>query len=317
MELAPGLHRVEAPLGDRFVALHLVVGDDAVLLVDTGIDDSIRDHLLPYLDKIDVSREALRYAVLTHSDFDHIGGNAALKEACPDAILLCGEDDRPMIEDLELMISERYGEFGPDHGIPDDEDMATFAREVSGIVPVEVGLGGGETIQLGGRMVQILHTPGHSWGHLSVYDPTTDALIIGDAALYNGLYTAQGAPAFPPTYRFLDTYRATIARMLAMDPELLLTAHYPVYRGSEAREFLSESMAFTHHVDTMLARALTSEPKTLVSLVDATAEDLGPWPPEIAALLVYPLLGHLEALVQRGKVVESRLPDGRLAYAAA
>ena len=317
MEIAPGLHRVEAPLGDRFVALHLVVGDDAALLVDTGVDDSIRDHLLPYLDTIGLAPSALRYAVLTHSDFDHIGGNAALKEACPDVILLCGEDDRPMIEDLELMISDRYGEFGKDHGVPDDDDMAAFARSVSGIVPVELGLSGGETIQLGGRTVQILHTPGHSWGHLSVYDPTSDALIIGDAVLYNGLYTATGEPAFPPTYRFLDTYRATTARMLAMDPDLLLTAHYPVYRGSDSRDFLAESLAYTHHVDEILKRALSSEPTPLVGLVEATAERLGPWPPEVAALLVYPLLGHLEAFAQRGFVVESRLPDGRLAYAAA
>ena len=37
-ELAPGLHRVEAPLGERFVACYLVVGDDATVLFDTGID---------------------------------------------------------------------------------------------------------------------------------------------------------------------------------------------------------------------------------------------------------------------------------------
>jgi glyoxylase-like metal-dependent hydrolase (beta-lactamase superfamily II) len=293
------------------------VGDDAALLVDTGIDDSVREHLLPYLDKIGLSRSALRYAVLTHSDFDHIGGNAALRESCPNALFLCGEDDRPMIEDLELMISDRYGEFGADHGVPDDEEMADFARSVSGIIPVELGLTGGETIQLGGRTVQILHTPGHSWGHLSVYDPLTDALVIGDAVLYNGLYTSEGEPAFPPTYRFLDTYRATTARMLAMDPTLLLTAHYPVYRDTECRDFLAESMAYTHHVDAMLERALSVEPTPLVDLVDATAAQLGPWPSDTAALLVYPLLGHLEAFVQRGSVNESRLADGRLAYSAA
>lgn len=316
MEIAPGIHRVEAPLGDRFVAMHLVVGDDATLLVDTGIDDSVRDHLLPYMEQAGLSRDALRYAVLTHSDFDHIGGNAALKEACPEVLLVCGEDDRPMIEDLELMISDRYGEFAADHGVPDDPDMAEFARSVSGIVPVELGVVGGETVALGGRTVEILHTPGHSWGHLSVYDPTSDALIIGDAVLYDGLYTSSGEPAFPPTYRFLDTYRGTIERMLAMDPQLLLTAHYPVYRGTDARSFLAESMAYTRRVDTVIHRSLTSEPTPLVGLVEATAEQLGPWPADVAALLVYPLLGHLESMVQRGAVTETRLDDGRLAYVA-
>ena len=75
MEIRPGLHRVEAPLGERFVALHLLVGADAALLVDTGVRESITETLMPSLDEAGISREKVRWAINTHCDYDHTEGN--------------------------------------------------------------------------------------------------------------------------------------------------------------------------------------------------------------------------------------------------
>ena len=71
--------QVQAPLGERFVALYLLVGEEGALLVDTGIRESITETLLPYLDAARIPREKLRWAVNTHCDYDHTGGNGALK----------------------------------------------------------------------------------------------------------------------------------------------------------------------------------------------------------------------------------------------
>ena len=38
MEVAPGIHRIQTPFGDRFICLYLLVGSEAALLVDTGVD---------------------------------------------------------------------------------------------------------------------------------------------------------------------------------------------------------------------------------------------------------------------------------------
>ena len=43
MELAPGIHRIEAPLGERFVAVYLLVENGDALLIDTGMDDTPRN----------------------------------------------------------------------------------------------------------------------------------------------------------------------------------------------------------------------------------------------------------------------------------
>jgi glyoxylase-like metal-dependent hydrolase (beta-lactamase superfamily II) len=101
MECARGIHRVEAPLGDRIVCLFLLVGEDRTLLVDTGIDETPRASLVPYLSELAIGPERIDYVLITHADLDHQGGNAALRELAPSATFLCHELDRPLIESTD------------------------------------------------------------------------------------------------------------------------------------------------------------------------------------------------------------------------
>src|SRR2546423_294854 len=80
MEVAPGIHRIEAPLGDRFVAMYLLVGDECTLLLDTGLDKMPDQYIAPYLDQIGVPASKIRYVINSHADFDHTAGNASAKE---------------------------------------------------------------------------------------------------------------------------------------------------------------------------------------------------------------------------------------------
>ncbi len=299
MEVAPGIHRIVAPLGDRFNALYLLVGDRAALLVDTGLAPDPKGTLLPYLERCGIAPAHIRYVINTHSDFDHTGGNRSVREMLPDALLMCGELDRPMIEDLERMIGRRYGEFAADHGMDDPDATKDFIREQAGSAPVDIGLVGGEHIRLSDDwVVEVLHTPGHSWGSVSVWDPRSRALMIGDAVLWNAGLLSDGRPAFPPTYRYLATYLATIGRLEAMDIDLLLTSHYPVRRGPAVAEFLAESRTYADRVDWALSDELRRGPRTLAELTVALGPRLGDWPVEASAYLCYPLLGHLERMVE-------------------
>jgi glyoxylase-like metal-dependent hydrolase (beta-lactamase superfamily II) len=307
MQLAPGIHRIEAPLGDRYVALYLVEGDNGSLLVDTGLHDSIGSTLLPYLHSIDHDASRIRYVVNTHADFDHVGGNSAIHAANPDIAILCGERDRPMINDLELMIDDRYGEFRTEHGFDETDDTKTFIRDVAHPAPVAVGLTGGEHIDLGGRVVEIMHTPGHSPGHLSVYDPQSRSAMIGDAVLWNSVLTASGEAAFPPTYRDPNAYRATIAALSARKIDTLLTSHYAVRRGAAVGEFLDVSAGYADTVEQVVLDTVTdaTEPVSLMDVIHISAGRFGPWKGAAADYLVYPVLGHLEVLEQLGRVVRA------------
>ncbi len=206
MEIAPGIHRIETPLADRFVCLFLLVGDECSLLIDTGVDGTPAESLFPYMAANGLDPESIGHVLISHADFDHFAGNAAVREAAPGARFMCHDLDREMVEDIERLIWDRYGEYIADHGIDDGDDAREFIRANTRTVPMDLTLQGGETIRQGGDWrVQVLHTPGHSRGHLSVYDPRSRTLIICDAALYNAVLTSDGAPAFPPTYRYVDT----------------------------------------------------------------------------------------------------------------
>ena len=80
MEIAPGIHRIETPLGDRFVCLYLLVGSEHALLLDTGVDSTPTEYLAPYLDEIGLAADKIRYVVNSHADFDHTAGNQSAKE---------------------------------------------------------------------------------------------------------------------------------------------------------------------------------------------------------------------------------------------
>ena len=318
MELRPGLPRIPAPLGERFVALYLFVGAESALLVDTGIRESITDTLLPYLDSAGIDPGIVRWAVNTHCDFDHTGGNGALKVALPHVRIMAHRLDQGLTEDVQRLIDERYGEFRATDGFDDPPETTAYLRSVTDLVPLDAVLSGGEEFDLGGRSVRILHVPGHSPGHVAVFDPSNRAVAIGDATLGTTVPFADGRAAFPPTYRDVGPYVASIETLRTLDVDLVLTAHYPVYEGAAATAFLDDSERYTREIDDvltdLLARAETG--LTTLELVRAAGARLGPWGPGALDYAVFPVTGNLERMREAGAVREELAPDGRRLWRA-
>ncbi len=316
MEIVQNIHRLEAPLGDRFVCVFLLIGSAGVLVLDTGMNDTPTQHIAPYLEKLNISPKRIRYVINSHADIDHTGGNMSLREMAPDAVFMSHRLDRSMVEDLELMISARYGQFATDHGLDDSDETKDWMRANARHCPLDLGLSGGETIHLGdGWHVEILFTPGHSHGHITLYDQSSRTALIEDAALWNSILTKDGKPAFPPTYRYVDTYIASIQMLQSLPIDTLLTGHYPVYQGEDVAAFLGESRAYVDRVDRALVELLQSaaEGYTLKEIIAALKTSLGDWPDGAEILLDFPLMGHLERLVQYRKVKTGRR-DNLLTY---
>ena len=303
-QIRPGLHRIPAPLGERFIAMHLFDGPDGALLFDTGIAESVPGTLLPYLDEIGFDLARLRWVVSSHCDFDHTGGNAALAARAPHAEFLAGAADVAMTESVDELIRGRYGEFAEADGFDDPPETTAFVRASTGLVHVDRALTGGEEFDLGDRVIAVLAAPGHSPGHLALWDAAHRALVISDAVLGETVPTADGRAAFPPTYRDTADYVATIDALSALDAQLLLTAHYPVYEGSGVAEFLSVSRAYTDRIDDVVSAALreAARPLTSLELIHRVAGDLGPWDAAAAEYLIFPMTGNLERLAGAGRV---------------
>jgi glyoxylase-like metal-dependent hydrolase (beta-lactamase superfamily II) len=280
MEVAPGLHRIESDLGARFMCQYLLVGEERTLLVDTGMPDTPETVIGPYLESIGRSLEELDLVLITHADVDHSGGKAAIRARSPRALLACHELDRHWIESAEAMLKENYlwhTPYGFDE--PNEQTMKELRDGCGPDAPVDVGLRGGGTVRLGpGRRVEILHLPGHTLGHLGVWHPGSRAAVIVDAVLERGIYDRAGNRLIPPRIYDLEAYRATIRRLRALEPELLLTAHYPVLGRKEAQAFLDRSLQFTDELEAGVREELSRNVTDLWELTQRLDRRLGPYP---------------------------------------
>jgi glyoxylase-like metal-dependent hydrolase (beta-lactamase superfamily II) len=279
MEVAPGIHRIEGDLGERYVCQYLLVGEERTLLVDTGLRDMPEQVIAPYAAGLGLSLEDIDDVLISHADVDHCGGDRAFRAAAPGARLLCGEPDRPWVESNAAMMAGNYRWYEA-HGFgPTAEDIAFLERELGGDAPVDVGLRGGETLRLGPSWsVEVLALPGHTPGHLGLWDARNEIAIVIDAVLADGVYNRAGERLIPPRYYSARDYEATIRRLRALDPALLLTAHYPVMEREAARDFLDRSLAFVHAVRDAARAGVNAGTTELWPLTQAVNAAVGPFP---------------------------------------
>jgi glyoxylase-like metal-dependent hydrolase (beta-lactamase superfamily II) len=274
VEVAPGIHRLESDLGVRFMCQYVLAGRERVVLVDTGLAATPDEVVVPYLERARLEPDLV---LISHADLDHSGGNRRLRERYPHAVFACHELDRRWIESNDAMLRENYT-WHAAHGFP-QLDEAELLAALGGDAPIDVGLRGEATIRLDDDwQVEILHLPGHTPGHLGIWDPRSRAAIVVDAVLYDGIYDRAGNKLIPPRLYDLRAARATIARVLSLEPELLLTAHYPVLSGDEARPWLEHSLRFVDELESILREEIAAGTTDLWELTKRADERLGPYP---------------------------------------
>jgi len=317
MEIAPGIHRIKCLFGNnRMVYVHLLVGEDAAMLVDTGCAHNPEQEILPYMRRIGLEPARLTYIVISHSDIDHQGGNAPMKVAAPQAILACHGLDRPWVEDTEALIAGRYAQFETDHDIGYGEEGKTSIRRGCLSQPLDLLLSGGEHFRLGPDWyVAAVHTPGHTWGHLAIYDLRSGTLIAGEATMWTAILDDDWQPAMPPTYCYVDTYLATQDRLLAMDIDLLAPAHWPLQQGAAVAEYVSESRNYCLLVErALLDFAVGGHSFTLREAIDQLGPTLGRWPFAANQDFSYGMAGNLESLTKRGLLRTARNNQGMVVW---
>jgi glyoxylase-like metal-dependent hydrolase (beta-lactamase superfamily II) len=307
-EVVPGVHRLVAPLGDRYVCLFVVVGSAAAVVVDTGVAGSPETTLAPALPAIEVD---VSHIVVTHADVDHSGGLAAARALAPQALAVCHPLDRPLVDSVEQLIDDRYREFRHAHEIDQDPEFCDWVRanddggRVAGVIVPPAH------IDLRDRRLAVLHTPGHTQGHLTVVDELTRTAIVADAVMTGAVPDAAGEPAFAPTYRYPADYRQSCATLRQLDPERLLCSHYAVVEGRAAvAAFLDESESFVTLLEQAILDVLetATRPLRAVDVIGAVAPSVRTWDASMDSTLAQPVVGHLEDLVLRhlARVVPGR-----------
>ena len=221
------LFDVPAPSGPvpRFVFSFIICTDESIALVDTGVFGS-EQSIFGEIRKAGREPGAISMVILTHSHPDHIGAAKAIRESTGCSIA-AHQLERAWIEDTELQEKER--------------PVPGFSRLVGGPVKVDRALADGDIIAFGeGRSIEVIHTPGHSPGSVSLLLRPEMALFSGDAI---------PVPGDLPVYDNPDESARSIERLMNIDGiQYLFSSWDTLKEGEEVYWAMDDGYAWVEQV---------------------------------------------------------------------
>jgi ribonuclease/clavin/mitogillin len=178
-------------------------------------------------------------------------------------------------------------------GVPVAAHEAT-AERLEGRVRVDRTLRDGDVLHLAGEprcALRAVYTPGHAPGHLCFLEEQSGALVAGD------MVAGVGTILIEPSEGNMNAYLASLARMKALAPRLLLPAHGPVITSTVAKldEYVAHRLWRERRVVEALERLGTATSTALVPLAYADV------PRAIFPLAERSLIAHLVKLVEDGR----------------
>jgi len=233
-EVIPNIYRLQLPIPGSdlgYVNTYLVKGDSECLLIDTGWNTEEAFNSLEWqLSSLNINLKEIRQIVVTHIHPDHYGLGGKLK-GISGAKLAAHYLEKDLIESRYVNMNgllQNIAQWLYINGVPTDElpklqtasvGMAMFVVPI----PPDVTLYGAETISAAPFSFKVIWTPGHSPGHICLYEPSQKILLSGDHILPTitpniGLHPQSGSNP-------LDDYLNSLNTMKQLEVKLVLPGH--------------------------------------------------------------------------------------------
>ena len=191
-----------------FVGITVVLGSNAIGLVDTGFEATIEKALFPFLQEIERSPDEIDFVVNTHRDGDHVQGNTVIKEYTKATI-------------------------------------AIHELDAEGVEGIDITLHDGDRVGLGDRQFEVIHTPGHTPGNICLYHKDDQLLIVGDTLCGDmvNLIRMDSSIYIASIKRLLDLDVRILIQSHPRNP-----VGKAILDGDEAREMMMVSIALAEKV---------------------------------------------------------------------
>ncbi|HFK1546845.1 MBL fold metallo-hydrolase [Bacillus albus] len=209
MEIAKGVEMLQLEFQEFIIHPILLWDDEMTVLIDTGFPGQFED-IQVEMERVGISVDKVKVVILTHQDIDHIGSLPnVLENGVSDIKVYAHKLDKPYIEgDLPLL---------------KDVQLENLPKgKVSDTV-----IDGQELPYCGG--ILILHTPGHTPGHISLYLKRSKILVAGDSMYsVNGVL---GGVHAPTTLNIMEA-RQSLKKYLNLDIESVVCYHGGLSKGN-------------------------------------------------------------------------------------
>lgn len=203
IELFPNIFYIPGENNSRFpyCACLYLKGQDTRVLIDAGMGAS---RLAP------LKKWGIDILILTHCHLDH----RMTRREIPDVPVWCHETEAPFLNDRNLFfegVGLQRSDLDLSAGFNISEDM--FG------IKIHRYLTDGECVDLGGITLEVVHTPGHSPGHLAFYIPEADLLFTADVDL-----TSFG-PFYGHDFADIDEFLQSIEKLRQLNARIVATGH--------------------------------------------------------------------------------------------
>ncbi len=194
-------------------------GSNDLSIVDVGLTGK-GNYKIKSIQKEGIDLSAIKRIIMTHTHLDHIGCIAEIKSQIPQAEL--------WVHGLEGVLLEK-GDDRAVYGMDMFKSMCLMQYALkpdSFKMTVDRKLEGGETLEIGNMVWEVIHIPGHSMGGIALYSPSYEILIPGDVVYADhavGRFDLFGADA--------NTLKSSLTRLAELKIDILLPGHNNIVKN--------------------------------------------------------------------------------------
>jgi len=310
-QILPDLYRIEIPLPKSPLGTlnsYLIKGQERFLIIDTGMnrEECLRP-MLSGLGKLDVDLNKTDFFI-THLHADHLGlvGNLATEGSK----VYFSEVEASIINSGSKRLEERFQESFTlylSHGFPEDQlnkalqNHPGYRYSPKGQLDF-FALKEGDTIDVGDYSFRCIETPGHSPGHMCLYEVKKKILVSGDHILFD---ITPNITCWPELENALKEYLESLEKIYTLDVNLVLPGHRNILNDHRRRIIELQG----HHKNRL------NEVLSALEEGDKTAWDVAPyitWDIDVSSWEMFPVVQKWFAIGETIAHLNYLEADGRI-----